>query len=207
MTIDDIVDVIQEEATEDIYGMAGLSADEAESRSVASIARSRLPWLLVCLVGTLLSGIVIDAFSGTLEPVWIGVMIFVPAIMAMGGNSGIQTSTLTVRGLATGQLETGEGLIALFRELQVAPTMGAFFGLLVFAFSYFWLNDSSLSLVVALAMLAAVVISAALGAFIPMLFRRMGVDPAVASGPLITTLNDVVSLLIYFATAFFLLIR
>ena len=199
VTIDDIVDVIEEEATEDMYGMAGISTHETDSRSVLGMVRRRLPWLLVYLLGTLLSGVVIDAFFDRLTHTWGMVMIFVPAIMAMGGNAGIQTSTVTVRGLATGQLARGEVVLAVLRELRIALGMGLFFGLLVFAVSFWWLGDSPLSWSVGTAMLAAVVISSGLGTLIPMLFRAVGVDPAVASGPLITTINDVVSLLIYLA--------
>ena len=205
VTIDDIVDVIEEEATEDMYGMAGISPGEADARSMLGMFRRRLPWLLVCLLGTLISGVVIEAFFTPLAHTWGLVTIFVPAIMAMGGNAGIQTSTVTVRGLATGQLPAGEVVFAVLRELRVALGMGLFFGLLVFAVSLWWLGDLSLSWSVGAAMLAAVVISAGLGALIPLMFRAVGVDPAVASGPLITTLNDVVSLLIYFTTAVWLL--
>lgn len=191
-------------ATEDIYGMAGLRSDEAEQRSLLGILRGRLPWLLVCLAGTLLSGVVINAFAEPLQQAWM-LVVFVPAIMAMGGNAGIQTSTVTVRGLATGQIQPGEILGALFRETRLALGTGAFFGLLVFAVSFLWFGDLPLSTLVGLAMLSAVVISAVLGALVPLLFRRFGVDPAIASGPLVTTLNDVVSLLIYFGTAILLL--
>ncbi len=129
------------------------------------------------------------------------------AHMAMGGNTGVQTSTVTVRSLATGQLQAGEIRPAVFRELRIALSMGTFLGALVFGVAYLWTGDLLVGGCVGLAMLAAVVLSAALGALIPLLFRILGMDPAVASGPLITTLNDVLSLIIYFSTAVFLLSR
>jgi magnesium transporter len=200
VTVDDIVDVIQEEATEDNLKMAATSSEEMEDRSVLSVMRHRLPWLLFCLVGTLLSGGVLDLFSGvlaTLSPL----VLFVPAIMAMGGNSGIQTSTVTVRSLATGILLPEQVHRALWRELRVATLMGMFLGLVVFAVAYVWTDGSTVAPCAGIAMFAAVVLSAVLGATIPIVFRAFGIDPAVASGPLITTVNDILSLGIYFGVA------
>ena len=200
VTVDDIVDVIQEEATEDNLKMAATSSEEMEDRSVFGVMRHRLPWLLFCLLGTLLSGGVLDLFSGvlaTLSPL----VLFVPAIMAMGGNSGIQTSTVTVRSLATGILLPEEVYSALWRELRVAALMGTFLGLVVFAVAYVWTDGSAVAPCAGIAMFAAVVLSAVLGATIPILFRAFGIDPAVASGPLITTVNDILSLSIYFGVA------
>lgn len=200
VTVDDIVDVIQEEATEDNLKMAATSSEEMEDRSVVGVMRHRLPWLLFCLLGTLLSGGVLDLFSGvlaTLSPL----VLFVPAIMAMGGNSGIQTSTVTVRSLATGILLPEEVYRALWREFRVAALMGTFLGLVVFAVAYVWTDGSVVAPCAGIAMFAAVVLSAVLGATIPILFRAFGIDPAVASGPLITTVNDILSLGIYFGVA------
>ncbi|MFP6642090.1 MAG: magnesium transporter [Candidatus Latescibacterota bacterium] len=200
VTVDDIVDVIQEEATEDNLKMAATSSEEMEDRSVLSVMRHRLPWLLFCLVGTLLSGGVLDLFSGvlaTLSPL----VLFVPVIMAMGGNSGIQTSTVTVRSLATGILLPEQVHRALWRELRVATLMGMFLGLVVFAVAYVWTDGSTVAPCAGIAMFAAVVLSAVLGATIPIVFRAFGIDPAVASGPLITTVNDILSLGIYFGVA------
>jgi len=166
VTVDDIVDVIQEEATEDNLKMAATSSEEMEDRSVLSVMRHRLPWLLFCLVGTLLSGGVLDLFSGvlaTLSPL----VLFVPAIMAMGGNSGIQTSTVTVRSLATGILLPEQVHRALWRELRVATLMGMFLGLVVFAVAYVWTDGSTVAPCAGIAMFAAVVLSAVLGATIP----------------------------------------
>ena len=206
VTVDDIVDIIQEEATEDIYEMAAISAEELEERSAMGVVRRRLPWLLVCLAGTLVSGGVIDLFSEVLTSAGV-LVLFVPAIMAMGGNSGIQTSTVTVRSLATGQLQLGNIWWTVWRELRVALSMGLFLGLLVFVVARVWTGGMLVGGCVGLAMFSAILVSAALGALIPLLFRRLGIDPAVASGPLITTLNDVFSLVIYFSIAVFLLSR
>jgi len=200
VTVDDIVEVMEEEATEDIYVMAATSSEELEERSVLGVVRRRLPWLLVCLAGTLLSGGMIDVFKETLSSVT-ALLFFVPAIMAMGGNTGIQTSTVTVRGLATGDLQTGDLLGVIFRELRIALVMGLTIGGIVFAVNQVWTGALIVGGCAGLAMLGAIVFSAGLGATIPLAFRALGVDPAVASGPLITTLNDALSLGIYFAVA------
>ncbi len=200
VTVDDIVDVIRDEATEDMVTMAATSSAEMENPSVFGVMRRRLPWLMLCLVGTLFSGGVLDHFESLLTAMS-SLVLFVPAIMAMGGNSGIQTSTVTVRSLATGRLRSGEIMPALWRELRVAVTMACLLGLLVFVIAWLWTDGSPVAFCVGPAMFAAVVLSAILGAAIPLLFRTLRIDPAVASGPLITTINDVLSLLIYFGVA------
>ena len=199
VTVDDIVEVMEEEATEDIYVMAATSSEELEERSVLGVVRRRIPWLLVCLFGTLLSGGVLKVFHEALNMA--SLLLFVPAIMAMGGNTGIQTSTVTVRSLATGELQAGGLLKGILRELRIALVMGLILGVTVFVVTRVWTGALVLGGCVGLAMLAAIVLSAALGAIIPLFFRAIGVDPAVASGPLITTLNDALSLGIYFSIA------
>jgi magnesium transporter len=151
-----------------------------------------------------MSGGVLDWFSPVLAALS-PLVLFLPAIMAMGGNSGIQASTVTVRSLATGLLPHDQVRQALWRELRVAAGMGLFLGGLVFVVAYVWTAGSPVAACAGIAMFAAVLLSAVLGAVIPLLFRLVGVDPAVASGPLITTVNDVLSLLIYFGVAALLL--
>lgn len=204
ITVDDIVDVIHEEATEDFYEMAGTSSDELEERSIFGVVRRRMPWLVVCLVGTLLSGGVIEVFSDVLANL-IALSLFVPAIMAMGGNTGIQTSTVTVRSLATGQVHLAGTLRLLWREVRVSLVMGSCLGLLVSAVAYVWTGSGVVGACVGLSMISAVVLSASIGAVLPLTFWRLGIDPAVASGPLITTMNDIISLTAYFSLAVILL--
>lgn len=200
ITIDDIVAVIEEEATEDMYVMAAMSSEEREERSVFGIVRRRVPWLLVCMAGTMLAGGVIHVFQQQLAGVAI-LLLFTPAIMAMGGNAGIQTSTVTIRNLAMGELPSGSVRTAVWRELRVALVMGLLLGSVVLCISTIWAGRWTVGLCVGLAMWSAVMLSAFLGALIPLGFRRLGVDPAVASGPLITTLNDGMSLGMYFLIA------
>ena len=204
VTVDDIVDVIHEEATEDNLKMAATSSREMEDPSIPGVVRRRLPWLLLCLAGTLLTGGVLDLFSGVLASLS-PLVLFVPAIMAMGGNSGIQTSTVTVRALATGTLPRGRVGPALWRELGAAAGIGLLLGSIVFMVAHLWTDGSPVAPSAGLAMFAAVLLSAGVGALIPLSFRATGIDPAVASGPLITTLNDILSLVIYFGVAGLLL--
>ena len=197
ITVDDIMDVIQDEATEDIYEMAAMSSEELEERSVFGVVKLRLPWLMVCLAGTLLSGGVIDVFSESLRNMNL-LVLFIPAIMAMGGNSGIQTSTVTVRNMAIGHIQVGSIFAMVLRELRIAGTMGMLLGILVYIVARIWIGDAIVAACVGTAMFSAILLSAALGAMVPIIFEKLGVDPAVASGPLITTLNDGLSLLLYF---------
>jgi magnesium transporter len=204
ITVDDIVDVIKEEATEDLYEMAAMSSEELEERSVFGVVKRRLPWLLVCLGGTMLSGGVIDIFSGTLNRLH-GLVLFIPGIMAMGGNSGVQTSTVTIRNMAVGSSQAGSLFRGMLREMRIAASMGLVLGLLVYGVAYMWTGDVVVGGCVGMAMCSAIVVAAALGALIPIVFSRFGIDPAVASGPLITTMNDSLSLVIYFTIALLLL--
>jgi magnesium transporter len=204
VTVDDIIDVIEDEATEDIYEMAGTSRGELKERSLFGVVRLRLPWLLVCLGGTLVSGVVIELFSDTLAQT-MALALFIPAIMAMGGNTGIQTTTVTVRNLATGQVEASDIFRVVLRELRIALALGFTLSALTFGVAWFWLGQILVGVCVGLAMVSAIALSVCLGAAMPLIFWKLDIDPAVASGPLITTLNDVISLTIYFGLAVLLL--
>jgi magnesium transporter len=204
VTVDDVVDVINKEATEDIYGLAGTSAEELEARSIAGVLRRRLPWLLVCLGGGMFSGAVIDGFHEQVVAASSMLLIFMPGIAGMGGNTGVQTSTVTVRSLATGHIKAGALWSNIWRELRVAMSLGLILGLLIFGVARLWTGKWLLGSCVGLAMFSSITLASLLGALLPFLFRGMGVDPAVASGPLITTLNDGLSLVVYFTIALML---
>ena len=204
VTVDEVVDVIMEEATEDVYKMAGTDDAELATHSVFRVARIRIAWLFVCLAGTMFAGAVIRMFEATLAEM-LGLMAFVPAIMAMGGNSGVQTSTVMVRGLATGAVEPKRILRALFHEVRVALVMGVVCGATAGLIANVWLGEPTVGFVVGVSMFLGILIAASFGALLPVLINKSGGDPAVACGPLITTVNDVVSLLIYLGTATLLL--
>jgi len=216
ITFDDVQDVVIEEMTEDMSKFAGTDDEELASLSSVRTARLRLPWLLICLAGTFVSGSVIHHYGGTLKTHLI-LMIFIPAVMATAGNSGLQTATMTIRGLATGYVErVGQGAL-LLKQLKATAIVAAACALLagvvagvwsVFSPQHFQSGDAALlGVIIGGSMFAAICLSATLGVLVPMTFRRIGIDPAVASGPLITTTSDIFSLLVYLGVATTLLVK
>ncbi|MBP9144533.1 MAG: magnesium transporter [Thermoanaerobaculia bacterium] len=203
VTVDDIIDVVKEEATEDLFKLAGSSDSELlyEERSLR-VAGLRLPSLLVSIVGLLAVGFLLQYFQLQFQDA-LFLLAFVPVIMGLGGSIGSQTSTVAVRGLATGRLEAGEGRFGAFvvRQLRVAVLLGLACGLLVgVAALVFWQNPI-FGLVVGLALFLAILLASATGALIPLALERLGFDPAVASGPMLSTANDITGILIYFGLA------
>lgn len=203
ITVDDILDVIEEEATEDIYLLGGTSEVEGVNileAPVFELARKRLPWLMICLLGGLVSGSVVGAFTVTLESIVV-LAAFIPVIMDMGGNVATQTSTVFVRGLATGEIEDRDVWHYLYREVKVGLFMGLVNGVFIALAAYLWKGMPTLGLVVGLAMFFTIVVAALVGTLVPIVFNHYGFDPALSSGPFVTTIKDVTGLLIYFYTA------
>jgi magnesium transporter len=203
VTVDDVLDVIEEEATEDIYKMVGTDDEELSRKSILNVARLRLPWLLISLVGGIISARIMKGFNITLENV-IALVFFVPVIMGMGGNIGMQSSTIVVRGLATGRIELGHVWRVLFREVRTGIIMGLICGAVVGVVAYIFQGKLVLGAVVASSMFIAITVAAAVGALMPLFLRSLKIDPAIASGPFVTTANDMTGLLIYLflATSF-----
>lgn len=201
VTVDDIVDILKDEATEDIYKMVGSSDDELLYQGTVKVAGLRLPWLLVNMVGLLVSGLLLEHFSRSLDLLFL--LTFVPVVMGMAGNSGSQTSTITVRGLATGRIgeEAGRLREFLWQQVKVGAFLGVTTGILVALVAFLLQENPTYSVVVAVALFCAILLASASGAVIPVLFDRIGIDPAVAAGPLVTTSNDIFGLLIYFGIA------
>jgi len=200
ITVDDVLEVAEEEATEDAYKLAGTTDQELASTSVVRIAGVRLPWLLICLCGTVVSALVMSTFRQTISSLPV-IAFFIPAIMAMGGNSGLQATTVTVRGLATGHINPSRILEVVIREVSTALLLGVVCGLLLGLVVRFWQGHPMLGLVVGFSMFFGISTAATLGALVPIILKRLNVDPAVASGPFITTMNDVLGLLIYLGLA------
>lgn len=216
ITHDDVLDVAEEEAEEDLLRFAGTSAEELTTSSVFHAARIRLTWLLPCMIGMCLSATVLYIAGGHFEAAILALISpFVPMIGATGGNSGIQISTVIIRGFASGELGSTMMTRAFLREGRIAIAMAPVCGLVAWLAVTFGLPVlSSLSgheaaphfvhrvaLAVGIAMTAAILVAAVLGILLPFTFRRLGVDPAIASGPLVTTMNDVVSVSIYMTVA------
>ncbi len=200
ITADDVLDVMEDEATEDISRLAGVSVQEFGEHSSLRVARSRLPWLIGALFGQIGAVTVLGHFEQSLESK-VALAFYIPMIMAMAGNIGIQTSSVVVRGLATGEVDFFHLGRHLMRELGTALLTGISIAVLSYFLSYALSGDPQVSLVLGLAMFMVIIFAALAGSGIPLLMHRLGIDPAVATGPFITTANDVVGLLIYFALA------
>ena len=204
ITIDDVVDVIREEAEEDIQLMSGLAGGEEPSDSVLRVTRGRFPWLLVGMVGAGLSGMVIGAFEEALERAVV-LATFIPVVMAMAGNAGIQSSTIAVQGLASGDVWTSDVLRRLGKELAVGLINGVVLALILGVAILFLPLDTTdpvrLAVTSGLALVIVIVLAACIGATVPLLLHRVGVDPAIATGPFITTGNDILSLTVFFVLA------
>ena len=203
VTVDDIIDVVKEEAAEDLFKLAGSSDSELlyEGRSLR-VAGLRLPSLLLSLVGLVAVGLLLEYFQLQF-PEALFLLAFVPVIMGLGGSIGSQTSTVAVRGLASGRLFAGDGrLFAFFvRQLRVALLLGFACGLLVGSAALLLQRNAIFGLVVGLSLFLAILLAAAMGALLPLALQRLGFDPAVASGPVLSTANDITGILIYFGLA------
>ncbi len=196
ITIDDIVDVIREEAEKD-YQMASGLIDEVESGDkVLTITRARLPWLLIGLVGGVLGALVLGRFESNLK-IYPEMALFIPLIAAMGGNVGIQSSAIIVQGLANNTLRTDRTFQRLAKEFFVALLNGSILALLIFIYNFFVSDAFALTITVSISLISVVVFAALFGTLIPLILNRYKIDPALATGPFITTMNDIIGLLIY----------
>lgn len=205
ITVDDVIDVMRQEATEDIYLMAGASEEELLLGDKAlQIARLRLPWLVTNLFGGVITGYLMWLFKVTLAEV-IALVTFVPVITGMGGNVGGQSATIVVRGFATGRIDFSTLRRVVLKELRVGLIMGIACGLTIGVVAFFWHGNPYLGLVVGLAMMTAITVAATMGVLAPTFFKRMGIDPAIASSPFVQTANDITGILIYFGLATFFL--
>lgn len=201
ITVDDIIDVIRQEATEDIYKMAGASEEELLYGNKAfKIARLRLPWLLVNLFGGVATGFLMWRFKVTLKEV-IALISFIPVITGMGGNVGGQSATIIVRGFATGRVDFTMLRQVFLKEVRVGMIMGSVCGVTVGLIAWIWHGNPYLGLVVGLAMVVSMVVASSMGVIAPAAFKKLGIDPAIASMPFVQTANDITGILIYFATA------
>lgn len=204
ITHDDIIDVIEEEVDEDISMMAGVIHQEIAEQSPMKISRARLPWLIAGLLGGILAAVVIKNFETSLERI-LALSFFFPVIMAMGGNTGTQAATVAVRGLATGDISLVNVGKRLWVEMKVALVNGIICGILLGLIVGFWLSDYGLGSIVALSLVIIVVSSGFIGAAVPLALKRLDIDPAIATGPFVTTSNDILSLLIYLGLVTFFL--
>ena len=207
VTVDDVVDVIREEATEDFLQMAGAGKDrEILLKSSWENAKVRLPWLFASWIGGVVAAYIIGKYEHMLESI-IALAAFIPVIIGMGGNIGTQSSTIVVRGMATGRIEIGNEIQVLLKELKVGLMLGSLYGIMlgIFANFRFISTDPMLGLVVGLSICSSMLLAAGVGTFTPLILRKLDIDPAVASGPFVTTSVDILGVLLYFMIAGLLL--
>ncbi len=197
VTVDDVIDIFREEATEDILKMAGVGEEFVETQSVIRSTRIRLPWLFASCVGGIIAFLIISHFEGSIKKLAY-LAAFIPVIMGMGGNIGTQSSTIVVRGLATGRLNIRDIWAVVFKELSVGLILGVFYGFMIGLVAQLQYSTPMAAVSVGLAVLSSMAVAALVGSLVPMGFARINVDPAVATGPFVTTAIDIVSVYFYF---------
>lgn len=203
ITVDDIMDVISQEATEDFQRMAAMSPSDEEylDAGVWQMAKNRLPWLLVLMVSATFTGRIMGKYEDVLASVAI-LATFIPMLMDTGGNAGNQSSTLVIRGLATGDVKISDGFKVLLKEFSVATIIGVILSIVNFARLIFLERvDTLIAVAVSLTLILTVVLSKVIGGILPVLAKKAKMDPAIMAGPLITTIVDAMSLMTYFAIA------
>ncbi|WP_313891524.1 magnesium transporter [Psychrobacillus sp.] len=200
VTVDDIIDVLDEEASDDYSKLAGVSHMDTFDKSPFQAAKKRLPWLIILLFLGMLTANLMSLFTETLEQVAL-LAVFIPLIAGTAGNSGTQALAVAIRGIATGDIEEESKIKLLFREAGTGLITGLLCGVIVVGIVFFWQHDLLIGLLVGAAIFVSIFVATIAGSFIPLLIHRMKIDPAVASGPFITTINDVISILIYLGLA------
>jgi len=207
ITVDDVIDVIREEATEDFLKMAGVGTETILDKSTVRNFLTKLPWLFVPWLGQMIAANIINSFQGVLTKV-IALAAFIPVVMGMGGNIATQSSTIVSRGLVTGRVNIKNFWKVILREVVVAVLLGAVYGLMLGVITRLQMGSVPfLTLTVSLSVFCAMIAAAVVGSFGPLALQKIGADPAVAGGPLVTATADIIGLAIYFGIAYFLLLR
>ena len=201
ITLDDLVDVIVDEYNEDMGHIAGTGDEEVSETSVIRASGDRLPWLLVGLFGGFLTAIVMSLYENALISLP-DVTYFIPLVAALGGSIGIQSSSIVVRGLATGAIQTTDILVRLWKELRVAFLNGIICSFILAGMSWYLTDDVGRAITSGVSLLIVVCFAAVVGSTIPIILKRMNIDPAIATGPFITTTSDIIGIAIYLGFAF-----
>ena len=206
ITIDDVVDVLQEEAEKDYQLASGISESVESDDSVWLLTRARLPWLLIGLLGGILVAQVIGRFEGQLAK-YTELALFIPLIAAMAGNVGVQSSAIVVQGLANQSIFTGTIFSRLLKEFFVAIVNGLILSLILFGITMFFSSEGdeyALSYTVSISLFIVIIFAGLFGTFVPLVLDKVKIDPALATGPFITTVNDIFGLIIYFYISYLL---
>lgn len=209
VTVDDVIDILHEAATEDILKMAGVGEEYIETQTVFRGTRIRLPWLFASFLGGVAAFFIIGGFEEELAK-FTFLAAFIPVIMGMGGNIGTQSSTIVVRGIATGRIDLSDFSRVVFKELAVGMILGLIYGVFIGVIAKFTFATETFALALAFsvgfAIIASMSIAALVGSMVPLCFERLNIDPAVATGPFVTTSIDIVSVYCYFMIAKLLII-
>lgn len=200
VTVDDVIDIFRQEATEDILKMAGAGEEFVETKSVLKSTRIRLPWLFASCLGGIVAFLIIGHFEGSISKLGY-LAAFIPVIMGMGGNIGTQSSTIVVRGLATGRLHLRDIWSVVSKELAIGLILGLVYGIIIGMAAQFRYSRGALAVSVGAALICSMSVAALVGSLVPMVFARFNIDPAVASGPFVTTAIDIISVFFYFQIA------
>ena len=200
VTVDDVIDIFRQEATEDMLKMAGVGEEYVETQSVFRSTKTRLPWLLASCAGGIMALFIIGRFEGTLYR-FAYLAAFIPVIMGMGGNIGTQSSTIVVRGLATGRLNVRDFWRVVSKELAIGLILGSFYAVLIGTVAQVQYSVQMLAMTVGLAIIISMTVAALVGSGVPLLLARINIDPAVATGPFVTTSIDIISVYCYFILA------
>lgn len=205
ITVDDVIDVIREEATEDMLKMAGTDEDDIITNSSLKSAKMRMPWLIASWVGGMLALKIIGHFEGIITSI-VALAGFIPVIMNLGGNIGNQSATLIVRGIATKKIDVGGYFRVIFKEIRVGLLLGIIYAILLGIFArFFYPEVTNLGIVVGIAIFVTMLTAVTVGSFIPIIFEKIKIDPAIATAPFVSTAIDILSVFIYFSVASYIL--
>lgn len=199
ITIDDIVDVIKDEADKDYQMAAGISQDVEAGDSILDLTKARLPWLILGLFGGVGSATIMGTFEGVIKG-HLSLLLFTPLIAAMAGNVGVQSSAIVVQGIANDDLK-GSMINRLIKEILLSALNGTILAIILFCFAWLMEGDVRMALAISISLIAVIIVAGIIGTFVPIFLHKRGIDPAIATGPFITTSNDIFGIIIYFSIA------
>lgn len=200
VTVDDIVEVMQEETTEDIHRLGGVDEEEKVDGSLRDSVKSRLPWLIVNLITAILAASVVGAFEGTISQV-VTLATFMPIVAGMGGNAGTQSLTIVVRGIALGELDKDNGMRIFIKELLVGLVTGIVIGAIIAVLGFIWERNFVFGIVIGVAMILNMMVATMSGVIVPVILKKLKVDPALASAVFVTTVTDVLGFFFFLGLA------
>lgn len=200
ITIDDVVDVIREEAEQDYQLISGITQDVDFSDSVIKLSRSRIPWLLIGMFGGICGSIILGVYEENIAR-YAELALFLPLVAAMGGNAGVQSSAIVVQGLASGDLDLHSMGKKVFKEFRVGLLNGFVCGVVIFLYNFFFSATYALTYTVSISLFLVIVFATVFGTFVPLMLNKFKIDPAIATGPFITTSNDIIGLFTYMVIA------